>query len=591
MPLERAQVRQQPRPAAEAAAAAASTTTSSRSDSPAVTATSTTASSSSAALRPSAFVEDVRHCEDENVRALLHRLPSSPKHLLRRLEQQQQEMHLLKEANIRLQSREVEVASLTLRLQERISTTQSQVDHIKSQVQLQLANPITEEEYHRIDGLAEAERDLVDAMKLGIYRQLGSLRASQQAATRRAAELSQTIAQLQQEGGELKVRLAEYEAHGDTAKEAAARSARQLTSQQARIAELEGHVAALESRQASLLLDQEQYLSARLTSQVKTEEVARLSVRLEEAEMDTQRHRANAECTEQKLDILKAEYYELKMRYAQRVLELEGALKASEEKLKTLGDLEMESELFMANIAASAQGELAFRVDPPDAAAGRTTTAYEGWLALPRSRKLAHSLVVTKRCLHLENKVSALEHDLEFKSAQMARLQVALDGARDALHNINSPYVLIEKAMAELADANESLTHKVAILEQEKADLRASVQQQSQNLRLLAHHRKELLRMKKVLRQLGLREGFVVPSNHDDGEDREDNRAEAVAHSRAVRGAGASAPSPTQLPRASPTAARRHPDGAAAEDLEVYRVPGHTPPASCGSLKAIEMHF
>lgn len=595
MPLERVQVRRPPRgveapgndrglPAAAvrgATAPATPTTESSRSHSPTGTATST-ASSSSALLQQGTLAQQARRYEDENIRSLLHQLPSSPRQLIRRLEQQQQEINMLKETNMLLKSREVEISSLTLRLQERINATQSQVDHIKTQVHLQLSNPITEEEYQRIEALTEAQRDLVDVMKLGIYRQLGSLRASQQAATKRAAELSTSLAQLQQENSDMKVRLAECESHGGTEKEKAEKTARQLENQQARIAELEGHIASLEAKNKSMYVDQEQFLSAKLTAQIKTDEVARLSVRLEESEMDMQRYRANAECTEQKLDILKSEYYELKLRNGQRVLELENALKASEEKLKTLGDLEMESQLFISNLATSSQGDVAFSTGPADTSAGRPTDAYEGWLALPRSRKLAHTLVVTKRCLHLENKVAALEHDLNFKEAQVARLQVALDGARDALHNINSPYVLVEKAMTELTDENEALKQKVNILEQDKKELQLKVQQYGSSLRTLTHHRQELLRVKKLLRQLGLREGFVFPTDNEETGQMEGQQPETMKPrpTRSGSTSGGNFTSSTQ-PRVSM--------GSSAS--EARRTSGKESPGSFGALRPIEMTF
>ncbi|GET85971.1 hypothetical protein, conserved [Leishmania tarentolae] len=595
MPLTRVQARRPPRaveapgddrrlstPAvADVIHTETATTESSRSHSPSGTATST-ASSSSALLQQGAFVQQARRYEDENIRALLHQLPSSPKQLLRRLEQQQQEINMLNQANTLLKSREVEISSLTLRLQERINATQSQVDHIKSQVYLQLSNPITEEEYQRIEALTEAQRDLVDVMKLGIYRQLGSLRASQQSATKRAAELSTSLAQLQQENSDMKVRLAEYESQGGSEKEKAERMTRQIANQQARIAELEGHIASLETKNKSMYVDQEQYLSAKLTAQIKTDEVARLSVRLEESEMDTQRYRANAECTEQKLDILKSEYYELKLRYGQRVLELENALKASEEKLKTLGDLEMESQLFISNLATSSQGDVAFSTDPADTSAGRPTDAYEGWLALPRSRKLAHTLVVTKRCLHLENKVAALEHDLNFKQAQVARLQVALDGARDALHNINSPYLLVEKAMSELTDENDALKQRVSILEQDKKELQLKVQKYGSSLRTLTQHRQELLRIKKLLRQLGLREGFVFPTGDEEAEQREGQEPKTGKPRPMFSGSasGGGVTSPTQ-PRASIGSLASETRGTPSKEL----------PGSYSALRPIEMTF
>ncbi|KPA83736.1 hypothetical protein ABB37_01979 [Leptomonas pyrrhocoris] len=544
MPQGQAEIARRPRgdlPPSPSGHTTATTTTTTRSNSPAGTGAASSSGAEDREEHDAPFVQQSRRYTDENIRAMLHQLPSSPKQLLRRLEQQQQEIRLLQNENTALKSREVEVSSLTVYLQDRINATQNQVDHIKTQILLQLSNPIAEAEYNRIEALPEPQRDLVDTIKLGIYRQLNSLRTSQQAATQRAAELSTAVAQLQQENADLKVRLAEYEAQGDSQKEKTEKRNQQLASQQARVAELEGLLSSLEAKNKSMYVDQEQYLSAKLTAQVKTDEVARLAVRLEEAEMDTQRYRANAECSEQKLDILKAEYYELKLDYGQRVLKLESALRASEEKLKTLGDLEMESELFISNLAASANGELAFGGSVADVAGadggslGTRASAYESWLALPRSRKLAHSLVVTKRCLYLENKVSSLEHELEFKQAQVARLQVALDGARDALNNVNSPYVLVEKAMDELTTTNEALKQKLGVLEHEKKELQAKVQHYGANMRAMTQHRKELLHIKKLLRQLGMREGFVFPSTDDSDDVDDDDDAAAVRPHDATR--------------------------------------------------------
>lgn len=457
---------------------------------------------------------------------MIDQLPSSPRQLLQYIEQQKAAMMAMQEEILRLKAREVDVSSLTVRLQQQLSSTQHQVDHIKTQVHLQLANPVTETEYQRLEALPEAERDLLDVIKIGIFRQMGSLRSSTTAAIRRATELSSSVAQLTEENKEMKLRLEEWEARGDGARETREKASRKEAAHLSQIAELQASLAAAESKTKSLFIDQEQYLSSKLTAQMKTEEVTRLAVRLEESEMDLQRYRANAECVEQKLDILKSEYYEVKLKYGQRVLELEGALKASEEKLKVLGDLEMESELFIANLAESSGsgGAVGFASDDAavagetrgGAVASRGINAYDAWLALPRSRKLAHTLVVTKRCLHLENKVSSMEHELKFKETQLARLQIALDGAREALHNINSPYILVEKAMTELTEDNDNLKQRVRLLQEEKQQLTDAANRYSSNMKVLTHHRRELLRIKSLLKRLGIREGYVV----DDVEER-----------------------------------------------------------------------
>lgn len=452
----------------------------------------------------------------KNMEVLLGQLPSSPKELLARIERQRDEMRLLQEENVRLKSREVEVSALTLQLKSKLNATQQQVDSLKSQVHLQLANPISEQEYNSIDALPEGKRDLLDTVKLGIFRQLGALRASTQSATKRAADLSTTVAELTQRNNDLQLQLAEAQAMAQSAKEHAVQRDKEKDALTSRVAELEGNLKDLESKVRNAYLDQEHYLTAKLTAQVKTDEVARLSVRLEEAEMDCARYRTSAECSEQKLDILKGEYYELKLKYSQRVLELESCLKASEEKLKTLGDLELESELFIANMAQQSAeggrggggGETLGLIGLSSAEGGTTGNAYESWLALPRSRKLAHTLVVTKRCLHLENKVQSLQHDLEFKDKQLTRLQVSLSAARDALNNVNSPYALVEKTLDELTSENERLRDKLSVTTEDNRQLRQQLEQRTADVQVLCRHRKDLLRMRKLLRRLGLQEGY-----------------------------------------------------------------------------------
>lgn len=455
---------------------------------------------------------DAQNVTRRNLNDLLGELPSSPKELLRRVERQRDEIRLLQEENVRLKSREVEVSALTLKLQQQFAATQGQVNGLKASIQLQLANPVTEEEYTAIDQRAEEKRDLLDTIKLGIYRQLGSMRASTQAARQRAAELATAVQVVTAERDDLRLRVAELEGSLANNKESTARRVKETEQQASYVLELESKVKDLEGKLRSIYTDNEQFLTAKLTAQVKTDEVARLSIRLEEAEMDVQRYKANTECTEQKLDILKSEYYELKLRNGQRVLELESCLKAADAKLKTLGDLELESELFVSNLAEQQGGDGALALlgaGRPGEVNSGSPSSYESWLALPRSRKLAHTLVVTKRCLHLENKVASLQHDVEFKDKQLSRLQVSLESARDVLRNINSPYAMVEKALEEQYAENEKLKEDLEVAKDELSLCKERLQQRTADVQVLCKHRQELLRMRRMLRKLGVAEGYV----------------------------------------------------------------------------------
>ncbi|KAH9586694.1 hypothetical protein LSM04_006040 [Trypanosoma melophagium] len=453
-------------------------------------------------------------------------LPSSSRELLERIERQNDEIRILREENTRLRGREVEVSALTLRLQQQFAATQSQVDRLKSQIRTELMNPVTEEEYHAIDSLDEGKRDLLDTVKLGIYQQLGTMRASKDTAVKRATELATETARLTAENKELQQRLKELEAVVEAERQSFRRQLQEAEQRGSTVVELEGKSRDLEARLRNAYMDQEQFLTAKLTASIKTEEATRLSVRLREAEMDVERYKTSAECSEQKLDILKSEYYELKLKNSQRVMELEACLRAAEEKLKTLSDLELESELFISNLAQQTDGQISLVAPVTVTSAvsggpGVSQTAptsvnalsnYESWLALPRSRKLAHTLTVTKRCLQLENRVTALQHDIEFKDKQIARLQASLEMAREALNNSNSPFAMVERTVEKLNAENEDLNNRVVVLSEENTVLRQRLEQRTADVQVLCRHRKELLRIQRVLRRLGL-EGQVAESN------------------------------------------------------------------------------
>ncbi|CBH12768.1 hypothetical protein, conserved [Trypanosoma brucei gambiense DAL972] len=453
---------------------------------------------------------------DPQLAAVLGTLPSSSRELLRRIEQQKDEITVLKEENTRLRAREVEVSALTLRLQQQFSATQLQVDRLKSQIRMELINPVTEDEYRAIEALEESKRDLLDTVKCGIFQQLGSMRASRDTAARRASELATEVARLTDENKELQQRIKETETVLDVERQSFRRQLQEAEQRGSLVTELEGKLRDVETRLKNAYIDQEQFLTAKLNASVKTEDATRLTLRVREAEMDVERYKTAAECSEQKLDILKGEYYELKLKNTQRIMELEACLRAAEEKLKTLSDLELESELFISNLAQQADGQLTFSSMSAASAGGgvvgdkaaptstNALSSYESWLALPRSRKLAHTLTVTKRCLNLENRLTALQHDIEFKDKQLARLQTSLEMAREALNNTNSPFAMVERTVEKLTADNEELHNKVMNLSEENALLRQRLEQRTTDVQVLCNHRKELLRIQRILRRLGL---------------------------------------------------------------------------------------
>eukprot|EP00796_Vickermania_ingenoplastis_P010852 gene10852-7518_t len=469
--------------------------------------TSSSSSLSASGTNTSESVGQLLHLDRENMDELLQTIPSSPKALLAKIERQRDQLRLLQQENVRLRAKEVEVSSMTVQLQQYFNATQNQVDRLKHEVHAQLSNPIDEEEYKKLEASPEADRDLLDTIKLGIYRQLGSLRASLKAATQRAAELSAELGKLREENAELKLLKSEYETLQFNGKEEVQKKSREADRYRTRVAELEGAMKDMEGKLKSFYTDQEQFLSAKLAAQVKTDEVARLAVRLEEAELELASRKTSAECSEQKLDILKSEYYELKLKYTQRIQELESALKASDEKLKMFSDLEMESELFISNLSEHVDGSGRLTLETNSGGSSSLASHFESYIALPRSRKLTHSLMVTKRCLHLENKVQLLTRDVKFRDQQIAKLQGSLDAARQALNNINSPYLLLEKTLDQLCSEKDELEKKVDVLENDNAILRNRLKQRNTDIQILCKHRNDLLHMKKLLRRTGVNLG------------------------------------------------------------------------------------
>lgn len=501
-------------------------------------------------------------------------LPESPKQLMAQIIRQRDAMRLMQEDNMRLRAREVEVSALALRLQQHFASTQSQIDRIKAQIHLQLAQPISDADYARIESMEEKDRDLLDTIKLGIHRQLGSMRGSQLSAVRRAAELTDTVATLSEELTDVRQQLSRREAVRQAETEAMQNQRQQCERQGSRVLELEATVRDLESRLRGVHMQQEQFLTAKLTAQMKTEEVVKLGVRLEEVEVESERHRMHAACSEQKLDILKTEFYQMKLDYSQRVMELEAALRASEEKLRTVADVELESELFITHLARSSEGTDGLLLGDCDMVANATSAeeeeeeesgspsgscadvrrsrgaqrrrqrggitehspsaghgALHSLQAWPRSRAMTHALTVTKRCLQLENRLASLQHDVDFKNDQIGRLQCALAGAREALHKVNSPYVLVEKTLTELSEENERLRERVRQETAEKAALTRRLRECQRDLTVLGKHRRELLRMKRALDNMtGARVGSTVKSHEAvNAEDRNADEEESCA--------------------------------------------------------------
>lgn len=392
-----------------------------------------------------------------------------------------------------LQAREVEMAALGLSLQQQFGQAQHQIDGLKATVRQQLLRPVTEAEFFALEQRPPEELGLVDCIKIGVFQQLGAVQASRDAAVRRGAELALRV-------GQLEAALAAAEAgQRDTVAHAAHEAAthkRQIEALEGRAGALSAVTSRCEALEQRLRLqhaDDEKALELKMMLQAKTNEALRLELALKEAEEAARHAKGDAACAVEKLDILKAEYYEARMHNARSVMELESALRASEEKVAMLHELETEAEVFMANMASADDG-------------GRSVAL---GFDVPASRRLHHTVAVTKRALALENQLRLAQSDTSTAQAKIQRLEASLEMARAALQGAGGPrggggtFGLVEDALASKEAEVDALTERLAASEAANAALHERVQALTVDVSVMARHRAELARLKEVLGGLG----------------------------------------------------------------------------------------
>lgn len=418
------------------------------------------------------------------------------------------EVHVTRQECDRLRRREVEMMALSTQLHHRFQSLQLQVDNIKTTVRVQLGTPIGESEYQALEALPESERDLVSSLKIGIYQQLGLLKASRDAALRRASEvaieLDTTTTKYKQAAQELLD--SKIIRENDLAN-----FKQQLTSFEARtsqVAELTGKVKDLEAKLQGAYIEQDQLLQSKMIAAAKTNELARTQLLVKELEGEVQRYRSVSECSEQKLDILKSEFYDLRLKYTQRVAELEGQLRLSEERVKAMSDMEAEAEAFMTNIAAAMEDGWSGSIIG-DPSSNVVSEACAKLACVPASRKTHHAVSVTRKCLQLDNQLVVCRSDLKKAEERCERLEKSLQLCRAALNQTHSPFALAESAVEELTKENETLNAHCTSLRQENAMLLSKVKELASDVNVLSKHRSELVRIRELLRQMGAPEAVL----------------------------------------------------------------------------------
>ena len=408
------------------------------------------------------------------------------------IDSQRDELLLLAEERTRLRSREVDISGLTVKVQQQLAETQGQVDRVKSTLRLQLASPITEAEYFRMEQLPEEERDLIVTLKIALFQQLGAIQCSRDAAVKRGAELAEEVQSLTAKTRSLSQEISDLCAVKDIEIQNLRRTVLNLEQRASFSVELNSKVAELESKLRVATSEQEKSMELRVALTQKINELTRVETILRQSEGDVDNYKTQAQCAEQKLEILKSEYYDTRLQYNNRTLELEHALRVAEEKLKMFGDVDLEAEVFMANLASQEDSDYG----------GGTDASGKNWNQIqlvPPSRRMHHALTVTKRCLSLENQMALLKQDCRRNEEVVVKLKSALEMAKCALNKSNSPYFLMDQALTESNQTVTELREQLTNSREENKILHLQLKERTADVEVLSRHRGELVRIRELL--------------------------------------------------------------------------------------------
>lgn len=244
---------------------------------------------------------------------------------------------------------------------------------------------------------------------------------------------------------------------------------------------------------------QRELFEKRLELHAKSNECVGLDLTLRERVGELDRKTVDLQCAEKKLEILKQDFYDQKVKHQEVLLRLEAKLQAQEGQLSMMRELETEAEVFMAHIATSSTA------DPAAIAAAASAVGGD----VPSSRRMAHTLSVTKRALALENQVTLLKHDAGIASLKITKLENDLEMARNALRNTNSPYCLLEENLIRREKEVEQLQSRLEVLRQENEAFERKNKQLDSEVHILSGHRQEVAKIRDLLKQLG-----IQPSKH-----------------------------------------------------------------------------
>ena len=228
---------------------------------------------------------------------------------------------------------------------------------------------------------------------------------------------------------------------------------------------------------------------------IKLLENQQLSILKEQHEGTIHELNIEAECSNKKLDTLKAEFYEQKMAHNSRTCELEGQVLSIKERLTIYDELETECDTAI-EMAGEQHGDLG-----PNRAADIL-----GTVPSAAGRRVQHSLVLAQKALRLQNELASVEKKLRQKSDEHSKTTSELNRVKGIVGTQGQPYqyfvdtlALKDAEISELkhdltsAESNNNFDRKdVNALSNENDVLRNRLEQLTSDMGLLYEQRTEL---------------------------------------------------------------------------------------------------
>ena len=470
------------------------------------------------------------------------------------MDTQKKENAILERKVADLKGREQSLAGMAMEGRERWSEQQRQIANLKLTLHQQLQSPITDEEFAVLETKNEEDRDLVDTIKLNVYKQIAVLKKSRDSAVRTGGDLSAQVSSLESKLCSAEDRLRTTKEQHSIEKDTLRAQLDEAELKGNQLSVLQAKYNDAEHRLRTTSNDREQYFTTKMELNAKSNECMRLEIQLKEIEDKFISSTTESQCLTEKLDILKSQFYESQLAHEQRRLDLENQLRVATDQVTTLKDLELEAEVFMSNIAGGEVGT-----------GGNLLLPYD----VPVSRRLQHSVSVTKRALTLENQLVAVKHDLRMNQDQVAKLTSSLAMAKQALSTNGQPYALVEEAMETKDREIDMLKSKLLAVESENSVLHDRCSHLGADVSVLHRQRQELASMKEALRSLGAPPLQIT-----------DSKPSPTTQGSAHRGSNPTSP-PSKVVRQQPPAAQSHPSG-----LNDDSSPSHVP-LSMGDFNAV----